>query len=214
VKRKCDRTRKRANALYFSTKQRKDVTMQRMLFAVAWLIVYGAGVSQAATVNADFNFTGQSFGGQDASIDFEIGPIRPVSDATLVMQFQGDYDTMNELVTISLDGTTIGQAGTPMSGAFLGSDVVNNGPGNISFTRTIIISLADLIAAFEGDQVATVLFDRTSNVGGGPNSQISGVLNFAAVPEPSTMVLTSLGLVCAGCYMLRRRANVKSSATL
>jgi hypothetical protein len=193
--------------------RKKDVTMQRMLFAVAWLIVYGAGVSQAASVDADFNFLGQSFGGQDVSVDFEIGPVRPVSDATLVMQFQGDYDTMNELVTISLDGTQVGQAGTPMSGPFLGTNVMNNGPGNISFTQTIIISLADLIAAFEGDQVATLLFDRTSNVGGGPNSSISGALSFAAVPEPSTLVLTSLGLVCAGCYMLRRRSSFKHSAT-
>lgn len=188
--------------------------MQRMLFAMTWVVACGAGVSQAASVNAGFNFVGQSFGGQDVSVDFGIGTLRPVSDATLSLEIQGDYDTMNENLTVFLDGSPVGQAGTPMSGPFLGTNVMNNGPGNISFTQTIIISLADLMAAFEGDGVATVLFDRTQNVGGGPNSRISGVLNFAAVPEPSTWVLTSLGLACAGCYMLKRRTSFKPSTAL
>jgi hypothetical protein len=186
--------------------------MQRMLCAAACLVVCGAGVSEASSVNAGFNSVGQAFGGQDVSFDFEIGNLRPVGDATLFINFRGDYDTMNEVATISFEGDVIGQAGSPMSGPFLGDNVINFGPGDIGFSRTLFISLADLIAAFEGDGVATVLIDRSINVGGGPNSRISGVLNFAAVPEPSTLVLTSLGLVCAGCFALkRRRASVTSS---
>lgn len=180
--------------------------MRRMLCAMACMLVWGGGVSHAATVNSSFNFVGQSFGGQDVSVDIPIGNLRPVGDAAIDLSIRGDYDTMNELVTVSLDGTTVGQAGTTMSNTFLGSNVVTNGVGDISFTRSLVISLADLVSAFEGDGIATLLFDRASTVGGGPNSQISGTLAFAAVPEPSTMLLTSLGLVCAGCcYTLRRR---------
>jgi len=181
--------------------------MRRMLCAMAWIIVCGAGVTQAATVTSSFNFVGQSFGGEDVSVEVPIGNnVRPVGDATLDLSIRGDYDTMNELVTVSLDGTAVGQAGTTMDGTFLGTNVTTNGPGDISFMQSLVISLEDLMSAFDGDGVATLLFDRSSNVGGGANSQISGTLTFAAVPEPSTMALTSLGLVCAACcYTIRRR---------
>ena len=174
---------------------------------MALILVGGVGVGQAATVTSSFNFVGQSFGGQDVSVDIPLGAnVRPGSSGTLDLTIRGDYDTMNELVAVSLDGTTVGQAGTTMSGAFLGTNVTTNAPGDISFMRTLVIDLADLLSAFSGDGVATLLFDRSSNVGGSATSQISGTLTFAAVPEPSTMMLTSLGLVCAGCcYTFRRR---------
>lgn len=179
--------------------------MQRMLRVTAWVLVCGTSAAQASTITSTFDFVGQSFGGQDVSVNIPIGNLRPVSDATLDLSIRGDYDTMDELVSISLDGTTVGQAGTTMGGTFLGTSVVNHGTGDISFTRTLSISLANLISAFDGDGVATLLFDRSLMVGGSANSQISGTLTFAAVPEPSTMLLTSLGLICAGCYTLRRR---------
>lgn len=187
--------------------------MQWMLKAMAWGLVCGTSVAQASTVTSTFNFVGQTFGGQNVSVEIPIGNLRPVGDATLDLSIRGDYDTMGELVTMSLDGTTIGQAGTTMDGTFLGTGVVNNGPGDISFARTLSISLTDLISAFDGDGVATLLFDRDIMVGGNPNSQISGSLTFAAVPEPSTMLLTSLGLVCAGFYTFRRRRQANQHPT-
>lgn len=187
--------------------------MRRMLSAMAWLLVCGTSIAQASTVTSTFNFIGQSFGGQDVSVNIPIGNLRPVGDATLDLSIRGDYDTMGELVSISLDGTPVGQAGTTMGGTFLGTSVVNNGTGDISFVRTLSIGLTDLISAFENDQVATLLFDRSLTVGGGANSQISGTLTFAAVPEPSTMLLTSLGLVCAGVYTLRRRRQTVQHST-
>jgi len=186
--------------------------MRRMLYALALLLVGGVSAGQAATVTSSFNFVGQSFGGQDVSVDIPLNSnVRPGSDGTLALSIRGDYDTMNELVTVSLDGTEIGQAGTTMSNAFLGENRVNNGIGDISFTRSFVISLADLTAAFDGDNMATLLFDRNMNVGASANAQISGTLTFSAVPEPSTFVLTSLGLVCVGClYTWRRRSQSES----
>lgn len=191
--------------------------MRRMLCAMAWITVCGVGVTQAATVTSSFNFVGQNFGGEDVSVDVSLGDhVRPVGDATLDLSIRGDYDTMNELVTMSLDGTTVGQAGTTMDNTFLGTNVTTNGPADISFMQSLVISLEDLMSAFDGDGMATLLFDRSSNVGGSANAQISGTLTFAAVPEPSTMALTSLGLVCAGCcYTIRRRRlTIQGSSTV
>lgn len=188
--------------------------MRRMLVTMACILVGGVSVAQAATVTSSFNFVGQQYGGQDVSVDIPLGNLRPVGDATLDLYIRGDYDTMNELVTVFVDGTQVGQAGTTMSGTFLGTPDTVYGVGDISFTRSLIIDLTDLLAAFDSDGIATLLFDRNRNVGGGRNSTISGTLTFAAVPEPSTMVLASLGLICTGCYVLRRRRSALPATTV
>ena len=63
-------------------------------------------------------------------------------------------------------------------------------------------------------------FQRSPGVGGGPESRIYGVLFIssvapppvATVPEPSTLVLASLGITCAACCALRRRTRRDQTA--
>lgn len=189
--------------------------MRKMFWAMAWMLICGGSVSDAAPVTSSysFDFVGQPYSGQGLFAGFTLDERRPLGDATLDLSIRGDYDTANELVNVLFDGVrnNVGQAGTTMQGAFLGTNVTTHGPGDISFDRSLVIDLEDLLSVYnQGSRRTSLRFNRTSNVGGGPTSQISGTLKYAAVPEPSTMVLTSLGLVCAGCcYMRRRRRPVE-----
>lgn len=192
----------------------KDSSMVRAVWLLATALALQASAVQAAPISTSFDLVGQAFGGQDASVTISIGSIVPTSAGVLDLFITGDYDTRNEFLTASIDGTPIGFAGTLIDNSFLGSGVVKNGVGNISFVRSLVIDLPTLLAAF-ADGTATILFDRTIKVGGNPASKISGTLTFsAAVPEPSTMMLASLGLlVTGGTYVVRRRGQAPVAVT-
>jgi hypothetical protein len=190
----------------FSPK-REELMMRWMLGALAWMLVCGMGVCQAAplTFTRTQNLRGIFFIGQDVFTSIDFASNRPAGDTTLDVIFRGDYDDADEFASISLEGTPVGEAGTTLDGSFLGTNVTNHGPDDISFTRSFVINQKDMVDAIQGNGFASILFHHSNNFSVGENTRITVTYTTTAVPEPSTLMLTSLGLVCAGFYRLRRR---------
>lgn len=188
---------------------------KRILTAITWALVCGMSVAHASTINSEsFSIVGQAFGGQTQSITLDFSYLEPgTQTAFLELDVFGDYDTVGETLMVRVPGrtdpTVAGIAGTTMDGYLNGYNSFSKGPGKIGFTQQF--ALGDVTSALEPDGQLTLEFVRSAAVGGGSDAQLSGFVTtvtsptVATTPEPSSMVLVSLGLVCAACYRLRRR---------
>jgi hypothetical protein len=196
----------------------------RMMFAMAWIFACGAGVAQASTVRT-FEILGQPFGGATGQVSVDVSDLLPGHYiAGLELQITGDYDTIGENLTVQLDhavNPVLGIAGTDSNGNFHGFSRNFVRPGFIDFLQEFVIDRDNFQAAVAPNGQLEFQFLRSLNVGGGPDSRIYGALFIhsvspppsATVPEPSTLVLVSLGLVCAGCCTIRRRRTLGQQST-
>jgi hypothetical protein len=187
----------------------------RMMFAAACVFTYATNFAHASTVKT-FELIGQPYGGHTGQVFVDVSDLSPGHYAAgLELQITGDYNNIGESLTVQLDhaiNPILGIAGTDANNRFHGYSRVDR-PAFTDFLQTFFINRENFMSAIAPNGLLEFQFLRSLNVGGGPNSRIYGVLFInsvagppvATVPEPSTMVLASLGLACAGCCVIHRR---------
>ncbi len=189
------------------------IKMYKTLKTMLCGVVLCLGSVHASAVVINFGPSSASTSGALITFNNLVAPTNAISDASITLNVQGDFNTSSEYADVSLDGFALGRILNNVTSDdafdFSNDDYTGSSSGTTIDTGVATIALADF-ASLIADGFLSFAFDASSNVNccsGSPIDLVSGTISYdvKSVSEPGALSLLSLGLMCI--FLSRRKSK-------